>query len=705
MLTKKIILLALTLITFSAHSAPPSDGPDKTQACVGDQITFTPFTTTVSGYWDFGDGSPNSQITLSSVSHIYDSVGLFTIKFYYSSSLFKKYNVIVFDNPKPDFTITPSDVICSGNSIKFIDNSTYPNNPQSQKWYINGIYDSSGSSFSHIFNNSSQVKLKIIDDKGCSAEKDTFITVKNVVADFTSPLQVCQNELFTIQATTNTTTGTTLTYQWDFGNSAVPLTFTGKNPPNIKYTSPGQHIVKLKVQDKTFPSCPDSIIKTINVKPLPNPYFSYPKDSICSYPTTWFPNNVSDFNGVFEVEGNPIEFNANSTTGEINFNKYNVKTNYNYVIKHTVTQNGCSAFHKDTLIVFKSPLESVNLSINSFSMCPKDSLIVDVNYNGSLGPNTDLSLSVIGWAKVDTIKSNDEDLIKKDAVLPNSIFDKKSPYLTDTGLYVVAAGIFYDKNLTCLSTPAYFNIQIEPLPYINAGNDINLCEGNSDTLTGVGEGTLQWKQNNTPIGNPAKQTNIIQVSPTSTTDYELTAKSDFGCVNSKFVQVKVIPNTLHAGNDTSLCKEDTLFLRQFTAGYFWTHEDSLITDNFSIPSKSSYYILHHDTAICVFKDSIYVTVSENDSCSQNLTIYSGFTPNNDQINDQWIIKGIERFENRKVAIYNRWGTLVWNNNEYDNTTNVWKGQNNDGENLPEGVYYYIVTVDNKTYKGYIELSR
>ena len=72
-----------------------------------------------------------------------------------------------------------------------------------------------------------------------------------------------------------------------------------------------------------------------------------------------------------------------------------------------------------------------------------------------------------------------------------------------------------------------------------------------------------------------------------------------------------------------------------------------------------------------------------------LNIPEGFSPNNDGIDDTWIIR---RPMGTKVSVWviNRWGNEVYKNLNYNND---WRGKgiaNILGEDLPEGTYYYIV---------------
>lgn len=87
-----------------------------------------------------------------------------------------------------------------------------------------------------------------------------------------------------------------------------------------------------------------------------------------------------------------------------------------------------------------------------------------------------------------------------------------------------------------------------------------------------------------------------------------------------------------------------------------------------------------------------------------LKFYSGITPNNDGLNDKWIIDNLELYSDNEVVIFNRVGSKVWEANNYDNITTVWGGENLNGEELPSGTYFYIFE-SKIVEKGWIELTR
>jgi gliding motility-associated-like protein len=86
--------------------------------------------------------------------------------------------------------------------------------------------------------------------------------------------------------------------------------------------------------------------------------------------------------------------------------------------------------------------------------------------------------------------------------------------------------------------------------------------------------------------------------------------------------------------------------------------------------------------------------------------YNVITPDGNGENDTWIVDHIERYPNAKVRVINRWGEEVFLSQNYTNADG-WKGVNKKGDILPEGTYYYIITLDGdgKVYRRAVTLLR
>ncbi|MFA5575407.1 MAG: gliding motility-associated C-terminal domain-containing protein [Brumimicrobium sp.] len=98
-----------------------------------------------------------------------------------------------------------------------------------------------------------------------------------------------------------------------------------------------------------------------------------------------------------------------------------------------------------------------------------------------------------------------------------------------------------------------------------------------------------------------------------------------------------------------------------------------------------------------------------------INIPEAISPNDDGKNDAFFIEGLEFYPNTEVWIYNRWGVEVYHSDNYKNDWNGISESNlniGNGE-LPEGTYYYILTLGGKeeqlgagdVHKGFIYLTR
>lgn len=72
------------------------------------------------------------------------------------------------------------------------------------------------------------------------------------------------------------------------------------------------------------------------------------------------------------------------------------------------------------------------------------------------------------------------------------------------------------------------------------------------------------------------------------------------------------------------------------------------------------------------------------------------SPNSDGLNDVFYIRGLECFPDNTVQIYNRWGVLVFERENYNNSDRAFRGISEGrftidaSEELPVGTYFYIL---------------
>tara|TARA_B100001142_G_scaffold327027_1_gene383725 strand:- start:3828 stop:7907 length:4080 start_codon:yes stop_codon:yes gene_type:complete len=126
----------------------------------------------------------------------------------------------------------------------------------------------------------------------------------------------------------------------------------------------------------------------------------------------------------------------------------------------------------------------------------------------------------------------------------------------------------------------------------------------------------------------------------------------------------------------------------------------------TVSDYGMYYLEYH---IC---DTSYIQ-SIGFSCP--LTLPNAFTPNGDFNNDVFLatqlIEGVH--DNISFIVYNRWGSIVHSQSNYDFQGSLWDGTTNTFEDkeLSDGVYFYTLELYNRaskrkeSYDGYVHLFR
>jgi len=134
----------------------------------------------------------------------------------------------------------------------------------------------------------------------------------------------------------------------------------------------------------------------------------------------------------------------------------------------------------------------------------------------------------------------------------------------------------------------------------------------------------------------------------------------------------------------------------------WTWEDSeeyfpigttsmdhkFTIDNIGL--NQVYVVLTNLTTGCM--DTVFFTIDAQGI----LDINNVFTPNSDGINDEYSF-GEYAMEEVVVNIWNRWGQLVY---VWEGVDKAWRGVSTNGENVPEGVYFYVLQSDGEDGRYY-----
>jgi hypothetical protein len=171
------------------------------------------------------------------------------------------------------------------------------------------------------------------------------------------------------------------------------------------------------------------------------------------------------------------------------------------------------------------------------------------------------------------------------------------------------------------SSSSQTTITVNPQPVLNAGQDVEICIGQSVLLTvnatnGTTPYTYTWP--NPPGGTG----NSKSVSPTTTTTYVVTVTDAKGCTATDDVRITVNPNPSVTANANSICSGNTLLVTSTPTGgtspyqYSWTGPNGFTatSQNISRPNATSsmagtYSVTVTDSKGCVATASTNATVT------------------------------------------------------------------------------------------------
>ena len=256
----------------------------------------------------------------------------------------------------------------------------------------------------------------------------------------------------------------------------------------------------------------------------------------------------------------------------------------------------------------------------------------------------------------------------------------------------------------CTGSPAGFSVSASGagLTYQWRNGLVNLINGGS--ISGVSSPTLGI--NPTIVADASSNYNLV-ISGACGTNYTSTNVSLVVNSTSNLISTPLF----------SVCTGKPInFTAQTISGatYSWTGPNNYGSSSqnpaivSAVAADAGTYSLIISSNNCRSVQST-VTVVVNTCIDLDFFIPEGFSPNGDEINDFFVIRGIERFPDNTFVVFNRWGEKIFEASPYHNT---WDGKATmglrigDGE-LPVGTYFYVLNLGDgsKVFKGTIYLNR
>ncbi len=557
---------------------------------------------------------------------------------------------------------------------------------------------------------------------GCIGPDSSFtITVNpgptvNTVAN----QAICNND--STAAVTFSGAGNGATYSWSNNNTSIGLAASGNGDiASFQGTNTGNNaVIATIVATSTANGCTGQTSFSITVNPTPK-VNSVPNQTVCNNTSTSAINFSSATTGATYTWTNNNTAIGLAASGNGNIAPFTAtnsgSTPISAQITVTPTANGCIGVDSNFTITVVSP--PVANAVTNQTLCNSTPTTAIVFAGAGVG-------AVYNW-------TNNTPSIGLAANGSGNI--NSFTAINTTGSAVTATLTVTPTNGNCAGTVNSFTITVNPGPTVNAVSNQVVCNNASTTaitFSGAGIGaTYSWTNSTPSIGLAASGTgNIAAFTASNNGSSPITAaiiatSTASGCTGQSSFTINVQPTpTVVAVSNKSICANtysaDIIFSGAVSGTvYEWTNSNTAIgldsNGSGNIPSflvgnvgTMATIVVTPTTNLCN-GSAISYTIEAKDCSIIDFHIPEGFSPDGDRINDLFVVRGIERFTNNTLTIFNRWGDKMFEATPYKNT---WNGDSQTGVRvggvaLPTGTYFYVLDLGDGTaiYKGIVYLNR
>ena len=633
-----------------------------------------------------------------------------------NSSIAKAY----IGNPIPDFNFTQSPA-CGGDSLALysIESDTTGFAPFTYKWLFEDGSTATGDSINkYLIKGNHNIDLLLTDSLGCtdtSATKVAIINYPELRADFYADETIATCPPFVVQFKDTSQAGRSpiTSWNWNLGDASP----RSVQDPAIIYSDTGNVDITLIITDSL--ECTDTIIKKDFIKITGvTGSFDIDNRAVCNSDKVIF--TASSPNGAFYTwdlgdggfgEGDTLEYSY-SLSG----------TRYPTLVIQDSSRL-CSFTHTDTVRILPTP--TVELGANK-KLCAGNELIFSVEANGldviwSTGSTNDSV--IISTSQQLSVFVNDPD---------NGCNNADTVQITYTALPIpsipatidgcmgetIELNVSADKEIThyswssdgtVFSTDSIHqllldfetkNISIEITDTDGCKNDsttivstanlpptnqlqFDLCKGQRLDLSIDDLDDPEISDNYAWYRDTVLIDSSEQISFTKDDDITFIYTTEF-CVVSIETAIRYheypIPQTHEI---VYFCQEDEGYT-SITPGeydfYYWpsTGDSSASLD---VSEQTFTKVMIGNEWKCFTPDSIQTV----NLCGPQVFVANAFSPNNDDLNDFFDIKG-RATGVFNLTIFDRWGEIIYYTEQIEKS---WDGFYNDKE-IPEGTYPYLI---------------
>ncbi len=230
----------------------------------------------------------------------------------------------------------------------------------------------------------------------------------------------------------------------------------------------------------------------------------------------------------------------------------------------------------------------------------------------------------------------------------------------------------------CSSAPVEVSVAIDGL-VLELGEDIDICQGESETIISQGDFvTYLWHDGSTGVEYFTNQEGWISLEVTDS----------LGCIvkDSLYVSVHETPS-IYLGPDTTICWNDGLILDAGSGWEIYLWSTGEISQQITVyrEGDQEIWVEVQDAFGCTGSDTMFI---EECDLEHLIELPTGFTPNDDGVNDVWNIYALRDFEHAIVEVFDQWGTLIWRSEP--GYSQPWDGNNMRGAPVPVDSYHFVI---------------
>lgn len=665
------------------------------------------------------------------------------------------------------------ELICNPATVKFTDKSIGDTSLVAWNWNFGDGATSTAQNPQHIFttppaSNTDYTVVLIVQDKvGCKDTTNMLIKQYTPTSIITaSKPKLCLGESVNISASDYTSGGSSLKFNWDFGNGA---TSTQQSNNSILYANDQTYVVALNIEEVSS-GCKNRITLPISVQTYPHADFitnvdtvkflcaprgiQFTDKSTSKYPVTNFWNfgngersNATEYvlaygKGNFKVEHIVTTENGCGDTTSRSFKIYGPEGRF-ITDKTTICKGDSIHFElRDTLdVVYYTWAFGDGIVLDNKAPVthkynfhpPSGATVAKLSLTSSQGCDVQIQIPVnihqviSDFDRLDGIDSttcfNDGPyaLTDKSIGANNYYWDFgdgqtsttqniKTHAYANPGTYNVSLAI-KNQSLGCVDTIVK-KIVIYKNPVIQALGD-TVCQDKGivglSILNPDPTSSFKWAP---PIGlSSTTSTNPIATIKHSV-QYQVVETDKNGCTDKTTVPAIIIESIGLRNLDTSIVIGDVITLPVNGASYYtykWTPEKGLscLTCNFPTvqPLEDIKYVLTvNDVRGCYVNDTYYYNIKIKPETFVKMP--SMFTPNGDGNNDVVYVNSWGVKSLLEYQIFNRWGQLIFT------TSNIHEGWDGTFNGALQSSDIYVYKVRAMSWKdeelkteGYINLVR